>query len=146
MIRLKLQYDVKREATKTLALSSIKIDKNTYLTVEEILTSDYSIKIEQGKLTFYRLGKASEKQVRIKKENSWNFRSFKSSKTSRKTNEIKNNEIKNESNELRNWKKKLIKYETGRYVYDFWQFRTKNLLVTAFLIIKNTKGEADKKV
>ena len=54
MIRLKLQYDVKRKAAKTLALSSIKIDKNAYLTVEEILTSDYSIKIEHGKFTFYR--------------------------------------------------------------------------------------------
>ena len=84
MIRLKLQYDVKRKAAKTLALSSIKIDKNAYLTVEEILTSDYNIKIEQGKFTFYRLGKASEKQVRIKKENNWNFRSFKSSKTQQK--------------------------------------------------------------
>ena len=84
MIRLKLQYDVKRKAAKTLALSSIKIDKNAYLTVEEILTSDYSIKIEHGKFTFYRLGKASEKQVRIKKENNWNFRSFKSSKTQEK--------------------------------------------------------------
>ena len=36
----KLQYDINREAAKILALSSGKIDKNEYLTYEEILTSD----------------------------------------------------------------------------------------------------------
>ena len=33
----KLQYDINREAAKVSALSSAKIDKHEYLTVEEIL-------------------------------------------------------------------------------------------------------------
>ena len=36
----KLQYDINREATKTLALSSGKIDKYEYLKGEEILPSN----------------------------------------------------------------------------------------------------------
>ena len=36
----KLQYDVNRQAAKTLALSSGKIDKYGYLTGEEILPSN----------------------------------------------------------------------------------------------------------
>ena len=35
----KLQYDIKREASKISALSSCKIDKYEYLTSEEILLS-----------------------------------------------------------------------------------------------------------
>ena len=35
----KLQYDINREAAKILDLSSGKIDKNQYLTGEEILPS-----------------------------------------------------------------------------------------------------------
>ena len=36
----KLQYDINKEAAKTSSLSSDKIDKYEYLTVEEILPSD----------------------------------------------------------------------------------------------------------
>ena len=36
----KLQYDINREAEKISALSSGKIDKHEYLTIEEILNSD----------------------------------------------------------------------------------------------------------
>ena len=36
----KLQYDINREAAKISALSSDKIDKYEYLTVEEILPSN----------------------------------------------------------------------------------------------------------
>ena len=36
----KLQYDLNREAAKISALSSGKIDKNEYLTDEEILPPD----------------------------------------------------------------------------------------------------------
>ena len=36
----KLQYDINRENAKISVLSSGKINKNAYLTVEEILTSD----------------------------------------------------------------------------------------------------------
>ena len=45
-----LQYDINREAAKTSALSSDKIDKYEYLTVEEILPSDYFVnKIDELK-------------------------------------------------------------------------------------------------
>ena len=48
----KLQYDINREAAKTSALSSGKIDKYEYLTGEEILASDQSRIIEQAKFTY----------------------------------------------------------------------------------------------
>ena len=48
----KLQYDINREAAKISALSSGKIDKYEHLTSEEILLSDQSRIIEQGKLTY----------------------------------------------------------------------------------------------
>ena len=58
----KLQYDINRQAAKMSALSSGKIDKYEYLTGEEILPSDQSRIIEQGKFTNSPLGKAFEKQ------------------------------------------------------------------------------------
>ena len=42
----KLRYDINREATKLLELSSGKIDKYEYLTGEKILPSDQSRIIE----------------------------------------------------------------------------------------------------
>ena len=42
----KLQYDINREAAKTSALSSDKIDKYEYLTGEEILPSNQQQIIE----------------------------------------------------------------------------------------------------
>ena len=59
----KLQYDTNREAPKISVLSSGKIDKNEYLTVEEILPSDQSGIIEQTKFTYSPLGKVFEKQI-----------------------------------------------------------------------------------
>ena len=49
-----LQYDIKRETAKILALSSDKIDRHEYLTGEEILPTNQSQMIEQVKfiLTF----------------------------------------------------------------------------------------------
>ena len=54
----KLQYDINREATKILALSSGKINKHEYLTGEEILPFDQRRVTEQTKLTYSPLGKA----------------------------------------------------------------------------------------
>ena len=48
----KIQYDIKREATKILALSSGKIDTYEYLTGKEVLPSDQSRIIEQIKLKY----------------------------------------------------------------------------------------------
>ena len=62
MIRLqmkKVQYKIKREAAKISALSSGKIDKNEYLTGEEILLPD-----QQATYTCSLLEKALEKQTK----------------------------------------------------------------------------------
>ena len=45
----KLQFDINRETAKLLALSSGIIDKNEYLTGEEILPSNQKLAIEQAK-------------------------------------------------------------------------------------------------
>ena len=46
----KLQFNINRETAKISALSSGKIDKYEYLTLEEILSSDQSRVIEQNKV------------------------------------------------------------------------------------------------
>ena len=60
----RLQYGINREAAKILALSSGKIDKYEYVTVEEILPPDQSRLIEQAKFTYSPLGKAFKKQIK----------------------------------------------------------------------------------
>ena len=58
--------DINIEAAKISALSSGKIDKNEYLTVEEMMPSDESKVIEQTKFTYSPLGKAFEKEIKKK--------------------------------------------------------------------------------
>ena len=58
----KLHYDINREVAKIL--SSGKIDKYEYLTGEEIFPFNQRQIIEQGKFTYYPLGKAFEKQTK----------------------------------------------------------------------------------
>ena len=65
----KLQYDINRDAAKISALSSNKIDKYEYLTGEDILLSNQQQIIEQARFTFSPLGKAVEKQSKIKEKN-----------------------------------------------------------------------------
>ena len=60
----KLEYDIDREATKMLAISSGKIDKYEYLTGKEILLSSQRQILEQYKFTYSPLGKAFEKQIK----------------------------------------------------------------------------------
>ena len=60
MVRLEiknLKYNKNRKAAKILALSSGRIDKFKYLTVEEILPFDQSRVISQAKFTYSPLGK-----------------------------------------------------------------------------------------
>ena len=64
----KLQYDINREAGKTSALSSGKIDKYEYLTGEEILPSNERQIIEQAKFTYTPLGEAFEEQTKTIEE------------------------------------------------------------------------------
>ena len=54
----KLQCNITRKGAKTSALSSGKIDKYEYLTVEEILPSNRRQIIEQATFAYYPLGKA----------------------------------------------------------------------------------------
>ena len=60
----KLQYDIKREASKTSALSSSNIQKYEYLTGEDKLPSNQQKIIEQAKFTYSPLGKAFAKQIK----------------------------------------------------------------------------------
>ena len=60
----KLQYDINKEASKILALSSSKIDKYEYLTGKEILPSNQQQITEEDKFTYSPLGKALEKQTK----------------------------------------------------------------------------------
>ena len=62
----KLQYNIKREGAKLSALSSGKIDEYEFLTGKEILPSDQSRIIEQGKFTYSPLGEAFQKQKQLK--------------------------------------------------------------------------------
>ena len=48
-----MHYDINREASKTSALSSEKIDKHEYLAGEEILPTDQSRIIEQAKFAYF---------------------------------------------------------------------------------------------
>ena len=59
----KLQFDINREVAKMLPLSSGKIDKNEYLTGEEILPSDQSRTIE-ARFTCSALEKVFQKQIK----------------------------------------------------------------------------------
>ena len=59
----KLQYDINRETAKISALSSGKLHKYEYLTIEDILPSNQQQMIEQTKFTYSPLGKAFDKQI-----------------------------------------------------------------------------------
>ena len=59
----KLEYNINREAAKISALSSGKIDKYEYITVEEILPFNQRQRIEQAKFGYSPLGNAFEKQT-----------------------------------------------------------------------------------
>ena len=60
-----VRYDINREDSKILVLSSGKIIKYEYLTGEEILPSNKNQIIEQAKFTYSPLGKTFEKQITI---------------------------------------------------------------------------------
>ena len=57
-----------KEFIKTLALSSGKIDKNEYLTAEEILLSNQRQIIEPAKFTYSLLRKPFQKQTNVIEE------------------------------------------------------------------------------
>ena len=59
-----------------------KIDKYEFLTGEEILSSDQSRTIEQAKFTYSPLGKAFEKQKRLKSKEKNKLKPLKSMENS----------------------------------------------------------------
>ena len=66
MIRLemkKLQYDINRQVAEVSALSWGKIDKNKYLTGEEILLFNKRQIIQQANFAYCPLEKAVEKET-----------------------------------------------------------------------------------
>ena len=74
-IRNEKQYDINKEAGKTLELSSAKVGKYQYLTGEEIFPSHQSKMIEKPTFTYSVLGKtlgknikATEKQIKAIEE------------------------------------------------------------------------------
>ena len=64
----KIQYDINREAAKISALSSGKIEKYEYLTVEEIFPFNQQQMIEPAKFNYSPLGKAFEKPTETIKD------------------------------------------------------------------------------
>ena len=70
MIRLEMKnyYDINRETSKILALSSNELRKFEYLTGQEILPSNQKQVIEQAKFSYSPLGKAFEKQIKTIKD------------------------------------------------------------------------------
>ena len=135
----KLQYDVNRKAAKISVLSSSKINEYEYLTGEEILPSDQYRIIKQVRLTYSPLGRICktnkhilfEKQIKtIQGQGIKQVAALKASKPEenqelesigeRFPKKMRNNEIKNEIDEIR---RKDLTYETKKYTYDFQQHK-----------------------
>ena len=144
----KLQFDINREPAKISAILFGKIDKNEYVTGEEILSSNQRKIIEEAKFAYSPLGKTFEKQTKtIEDQGIKQIETLKASKPEKafKTLEpeenqqlesieglfpknMRTNKIKNEIDEFRKWKEKNkrkdLKYKTNNYLYNFQQFET----------------------
>ena len=135
----KLQYNINRETPKTSALLSGKTDKDEYLKCEEILPSDQSRIIKQAKFTYSPLGKAFEKQIKTTEDQGIQqveaLKALKSEENQEleSTEELfpkrmRNNEIKNERHKIKKLeeiiRRKDLKYETKKHMYDFQQYET----------------------
>ena len=87
-----MQYEINREAAKISALTSGKIDKYEYRTVEEIIPADQRRVIELAKFAYSPSENTFEKQTKIieeqgkktsksnwrtRKKTSWSFKGFK---------------------------------------------------------------------
>ena len=157
----KLQNDINREAAKISLFSSVKIDKYEYLTGKEILPPDQSRVIEQAKFTYPPLGKAFEKQIEIiedqgKKEvgalkvlkpveHLQNLQSIEEIFPK----DLENSEIKNELNQIKKLEEEIdrndLKYEAGKYEYNFQKFQPIRSFGDYIYNPKITISEDDKK-
>ena len=115
----KLQYDIKREASKISALSSGKIGKYEYLTAEQILPSNKKQIIEQPKYTYSPSGKAFEKQMKtFEDQGEKQVESLKDLKPENETKSIEGISPNNrESDEIKNELSKIKRYE-NRVIRD----------------------------
>ena len=131
----KLQYDINREAAKTSALSSGKIDRYEYLTGEEILPSNQQQIIQQAKFNYPPLGKAIEKQRRtIEDQGEKQVNALKTSykKLPSKKDFVPTenfnleiiNEIKRNEEIEKNVDRDKIVYKSTSRIYDFRGFKT----------------------
>ena len=126
----KLEYDINGEAAKISALSSRKIDKHEFFTSEEVLPSDQSRIIEQAKFTYFSFGKAFDKQIRTIEDQGEALKALKPEENQELESiegpfpkEMRNNEIKNETDKIKKWQEKVnrkdLTYKAGKYKYDF---------------------------
>ena len=134
----KLQYDINREAAKTSALSSGKIDKYKYLTGEEILSSNQQQIIEQAKFTYSLLGKAFEKQpktiedqgeiqvnaLKFLESSDKQLPSIKDFISKERLNPKIANEIEKIEEEGRKADRRKIVYEESNKIYNFRKIKT----------------------
>ena len=119
MVRLEMKkYDINRKTAKISELSSGKIDKNDFLTSEEILPSDQSIIIEQAKFTYSPLGSAFEKRIKtVEEQGKKQVKTLEGLKSEENheteaieglfPKKIRNNKIKNETDEIKKWEEKI---------------------------------------
>ena len=134
----KLQCDINREAAKISASSSGKLDKDEYLTGEEILSSNQQQIIQQAKFNYSSLGKAIEKPIKtIKDQGEKQVVALESLKCSnKKLTPIKDflpikdldSEIINEIKRIEEIEKKIDRnkmvYKGINKTYDFRNFKT----------------------
>ena len=136
MMRLEMKnYDINREAAKISALSTRKIDKYEYLTGEEIIPADQRKIKEQAKFEYSPSGKAFGKQTKATEEQrkkqveALEVLKPEENKEDIKSverlfpKEMRNDEIKNEIDEIEKRenksKRKDLRFETNRYIFDF---------------------------
>ena len=119
----KLRYDIKREESKILALSSGKIGKYEFLIGQKIFLSNQRLITEQAQFPYSPLGKAFEKQ-RLKQIGA--IKSLKMSNKKDKYKQIEGIFSKNLMNYLiRDKLKEIVKTDNLRYkskirkVYNF---------------------------
>ena len=128
-----MTIDINREAVKISAWSSGKLGKYEFLTREEILPSDQSRKLEQSKFIYSPLGKAFENWIKtIEDEGIKQIEVLKALKPEENQElvsiegffprKIRNTEIKNEIDEIKDWEEKINRkdliYKAGKYKYE----------------------------
>ena len=107
--------------------------------------------IEQAKFAYSPLGKTFEKQTKTTEDQvQKQVKALEVLKPEEKKEyiesikglfpkEMRTNEIINEIDEIKKWEEKTkwkdLKYETNKYIYDFQQFGTINLLLIILLVI-----------